>query len=496
MIVVANPSGRAGQSFKGLHAYCAHDPDRAESTERVDWISTRNLCSEPELAWKEMAATAMMADRLKAQAGVQAGRKSTKGPVLHLVLSFDEKEDTSRDAMEGAADKMLAALGADPARMRGKAKPKRRQFADEHQAIFYAHSDTKNTHLHVMVNTVHPEHGTRLPTSNNYNKLQAWALRHTKEVGTATNYPVREENAEARARGDYVKGDNRSTRNMWELEQAVRPALKDGQRSDAILAEQKAKDAALLKHTREVHARQRAEAKQLDADFKAERAKLGAELKTQINRAKAKVREEYRPAYRELKTRQAKERDVFNALEEKFFGRMSNAAKALREEWREPPSGMMSRGFGIVTRAGDRKAALDRAQAREEAALRSEERAKLKDQTDALKVKHSAKLAEQRSAYLDQRAEQKAAHEAEAASIKEAWNKREAERRSHIEGKVEAEPLRRDLILQQRNAAAPRALMDRMRAMEESRKLQGDFAGGREQKRERDQELDRERDED
>ena len=143
MIVVANPSGRAGQSFKGLHAYCAHDPDRAVSDDRVDWISTRNLCSDPDRAWKEMAATAMMADRLKAQAGVQAGRKSTKGPVLHLVLSFDEKEDTSRDAMEGAADKMLARLGADPARMRGKSKPKQRQFADEHQAIFYAHSDTK-----------------------------------------------------------------------------------------------------------------------------------------------------------------------------------------------------------------------------------------------------------------------------------------------------------------------------------------------------------------
>ena len=162
-------------------------------------------------------------------AGRCSGRsKSTKGPVLHLVLSFDERDDTSRDAMEGAADAMLAKLGADPAKMRGKSKPKQRQFADEHQAIFYAQSDTRNTHLHVMVNTVHPEHGTRLPTSNNYNKLQAWALEHTKEMGTEANYPRREENAEARKRGDYVKETNRSTtRNMWELDKAVRDGVMD-----------------------------------------------------------------------------------------------------------------------------------------------------------------------------------------------------------------------------------------------------------------------------
>ncbi len=497
MIVVANPSGRSGQSFKGLHAYCAHDPERAESTERVDWISTRNLCSNPERAWKEMAATAMMADQLKARAGVQAGRKSTKGPVLHLVLSFDEKERTNQKAMETAADKMLAALGADPAKMRGKAKPKRRQFADEHQAIFYAHSDTKNTHLHVMVNTVHPEHGTRLPTSNNYNKLQAWALKHTREMGTQENYPIREENAEARARGEYVKGENRTTRNMWELEQSVWPTLKDDKRVDSILAEQKAKDAALLQYSREVQARQKVDAEKLDKDYKLAKSDLKAELKTNINRAKAEIREHYRPALRELKTRHAKERAVFDALEEKFFGRMANAAKTLKEDTRDTElSGLMSRSFKILTRASDRKGLLDKAHATEAKDLEYEAKADLKDKTNALNADHTEKLAEQRLTYLEQKQAMKLEHEAENADIKDAWNRREAERKSYVQDKVDTEPLRRDLMQQHRHASTPRTLLDRIRTFEESGRLQSGFEGGKDLKHDWENDIDRGRNKD
>jgi len=48
MIVVINPSGAAGHSFKGLHAYCAHDAGNAQTTERVDWMETRNLATRSD----------------------------------------------------------------------------------------------------------------------------------------------------------------------------------------------------------------------------------------------------------------------------------------------------------------------------------------------------------------------------------------------------------------------------------------------------------------
>lgn len=58
--------------------------------------------------------------------------------------------------MQAAVDEFLSHLGVDPAKTRAKNKPKRRQFADGHQAAMYAHSDTGNHHLHLMINRIHP----------------------------------------------------------------------------------------------------------------------------------------------------------------------------------------------------------------------------------------------------------------------------------------------------------------------------------------------------
>lgn len=496
MIVVANPSGAPGQSFKGLHAYCAHDPDRAESTERVDWISTRNLSSDPDRAWKEMVATSMMADQLKAAAGISAGRRATKGPVMHLVLSFDKAEDTSREAMEAAADKALSSLGVDPAKARGKSKPSFRQFADEHQSIMYAHSDTKNTHLHIMINTVHPEHGKRLPTSNNYDRLQKWALKHTRQVGTAANYPVREENAEARANGEYVKGPKRVTRNMWDLAKAVRTPVNDNARSEAILAQQRGKDAALLKHSRALEERQKTERTKLDEGYKRSKANLTDQLKTDMNRDRATVRESFRPKYRALKAKHEQERRVFETMEKSVFGKasnMANAIKASREDVREGGSGSVSRAFKILTRASERKAAHDRKLQREEWALKADHRNAINKANAERKAAHSKALSSRREEYLERSQALKERHETERAEIKAAWNARSEERQSFIAGKVEAEPLRRDLIQQQRKSTINKALIDRMRALEASGELNREFENKRGPAREQDNDKDRER---
>ena len=89
MIVVINPSGSAGRSFKGLHAYCAHDPDRAKTSERVEWTDMRNIAAnDPEQAWKVMAATAGTQNELKRAAGIRAGRTSKDGAVMHVEMFY------------------------------------------------------------------------------------------------------------------------------------------------------------------------------------------------------------------------------------------------------------------------------------------------------------------------------------------------------------------------------------------------------------------------
>ncbi|MEO1322260.1 MAG: relaxase/mobilization nuclease domain-containing protein [Pseudomonadota bacterium] len=496
MIVVANPSGGAGNSFAGLHAYCAHDADQAPTSERVDWISTRNVAADPNQAWKVMAATHYMADQLKADAGIQAGRKTKTGPVLHLVMSFAEGEPTDRESMESAVDQMLGSLGADPAKMRGKSKPKQRQFADEHQAVIYAHSDTKNTHLHVMVNTVHPEHGTRLPTSNNFDKLQAWAGKFSKEHGTDHRTPARQENRETREDGEYVKGAKRVPRNLYEIAKELRSAVNDNDHAKGVLNEQKAKDAALLQRGRDIaanHAEQRAV---LDRDFKETKADLSKTLRADIGKAASEIRETYRPKMRDLKARQARELETFTSLETSFFGRASNMVRAMRastEDVREEKTGVISRSFRILTNAGERKAFFDRAQQRERSALRADQARELKAQKTEFEKAHFDRLKTEQTVFLEKSAELKKTQAEETAALRDAWKQRTHERETAIKTKIESEPRRTDLLKQHKKSTVPQSFTDMVKAREQSNKLRSDFNEGRSPAREQDNARDRDR---
>ena len=312
MIVVINPSSGSGHSFKGLHAYCSHDQGQAQSAERVDWIDSRNLAADdPHAAWKIMAATAKAQNELKAAAGVRAGRASKHGPVMHVVLSFDKDEPTDRDSMQTAADEFLSSLGADPAKMRGKSKPKRRQFADEHQVMMYAHSDTGNAHLHLMINRVHPHTGVNLPSNNDQIKAQKWALDYSKRHGTEHKTPARSENMADRDAGEYVKANRRKSRNLYELEKALEP-VNDNKRFIALKEQQVKKDAALALRGRNLAKTQAAAMKRITAAHKKRQAALARSAQTQINKVRSAIREDFRPEWRDLRKDQAKEKRLFD----------------------------------------------------------------------------------------------------------------------------------------------------------------------------------------
>jgi len=431
MIVVINPSGSAGRSFKGLHAYCAHDQDRAQTAERVDWIDTRNIAAnDPAQAWKIMAATAGAQNDLKRAAGIKSGRTSKDGAVMHVVLSFDKDEPTDQETMQSAADEFLSKLGADPAKMRGKAKPKRRQFADEHQVAMYAHRDTENAHLHLMINTVHPEHGVKLPTSNNQLKAQKWALDFSKRHGTDKKTPSREENADMREAGEYVKGEKRKTRNAYEQEQALQAANDNDRVKSALEAERK-KDATLALRGRNLAALQKRAWDTLTDGHKQRKAALARHLQRDINKAKVEVREEFRPQWRELRRYQEAEQQTFEALESSFFGRASNMAKTVRLSAQDvdgEKTGIISRAFRILTNAGERKAYFEAAQERAKSAVQRQQAEKVSEVTKPLNVTHEAKQASLRAVYAQQRDELVEGQQIAQATLKEDWRNRTAER--------------------------------------------------------------------
>ncbi len=186
--MVPNVAG-TGTSFKGAALYYLHDKrqegeDVRLTQERVAWTETRNLATaDPELAWKIMAATALDQERLKAQAGVRAtGRKSANAVYAYSIAWHPQETGRIGQAeMLRAAEETIRVLGA-----------------EDRQVLIIAHNDTAHPHVHVLINRVSPQDGRMLGTSNDYKKLDAWALAYRQQRGEERVYcPARAEKREA-----------------------------------------------------------------------------------------------------------------------------------------------------------------------------------------------------------------------------------------------------------------------------------------------------------
>jgi Relaxase/Mobilisation nuclease domain len=154
----------SGKSFKSLAAYLLHDAEKAQTSERVRWTHTLNLASdEPGLAVHEMLWSYRAAEDLKRQAGVKAGGRQLKNPVRHFSLNWHPSETPSSQHMIETVENFLAHMGW-----------------QEHQALIVCHDD-KHPHVHVMVNSVHPETGRALDTSFEKRRAQAWALAYERQ---------------------------------------------------------------------------------------------------------------------------------------------------------------------------------------------------------------------------------------------------------------------------------------------------------------------------
>jgi hypothetical protein len=102
---------KGGASFKGAAAYYLHDKE-AETAERVAWTETVNLItSDPEKATRVMAATAMVQNELKVEAGIKATGRRLEKPVYISSLSWHPDEQPDKATMVEAARESLKALG-------------------------------------------------------------------------------------------------------------------------------------------------------------------------------------------------------------------------------------------------------------------------------------------------------------------------------------------------------------------------------------------------
>ena len=156
---------KRGTSFKGACTYILHDAGK-NTTDRVLWAAAQNVLSRPEDAWFEMFATARDQAMLKQQSGKEArGRKNTR-PVLHYTLSWAAADNPSPEHMKETALSSLKALKL-----------------DQHQALIAAHGDKDHLHVHIVVNTIHPETGMTAPLKYTKEALSRWAEAYERAHG-------------------------------------------------------------------------------------------------------------------------------------------------------------------------------------------------------------------------------------------------------------------------------------------------------------------------
>jgi len=156
----------AGKSFSGLATYLTHDPN-AQTDERVGWTHTLNLAHDHvPSAVDEMLWTARQAELLKQEAGMRAGGRPTENAVKHVSLNWAPDETPTRDHMIETAEGFL-----------------RHMNWQEHQALLVAHEDKAHSHVHLMLNRVHPDTGLALDENFERRRAQAWALGYEREQG-------------------------------------------------------------------------------------------------------------------------------------------------------------------------------------------------------------------------------------------------------------------------------------------------------------------------
>lgn len=400
-----------GTSFRGLANYVLHDKGRAESSDRVEWVRTRNLATQNgHAAWRVMAATAMQASELKARAGIKnTGRKSSD-VALHVTLSWhpDQSDGLTKDEMLRAADGAIRALGA-----------------EDRQAIVVAHNDEEQPHVHLVINRVSPSDGRMLSSSKEKLRLSRWALDLEQSEGKVL-CEEREHNWRARDRSEYTRGQKDTPRHIHDLI-AASDRHPDGKR---IATEQKALDTKLGQATRRLRVRHAKEwGALLRAQKLTERA-INEDARKAAMQAVGDKRVEFGPRWKALYNSQAQEIKDFEKREKSVSGRARNVLRSVefKKMFSRGDKGTLSEVYTAIASEGGRLAALQRAHRAAERALHREQRSEERAAVTEARVAGRSTLRESRSVFDAERSTLLFRHAMEDSANRTVWRTRSSDR--------------------------------------------------------------------
>ena len=362
------PKVMKGRSFKGAAAYLLHDTHDHGTAERVTWTQTLNLATRnPDTAWKVMAATAMNAEQLKAEAGIKATGRKTQHSVLHLVLSWhpEEKPHLTREEMSAAAENAIHALGG-----------------SDRQALIIGHNDSPHPHIHILLNRHCPATGRILPSSKEKLKLSHWAQTYERTRGKIY-CEERVHNNDSRQRGDFTRGLRPVPRQIVEAAKVLRAASNDNpDRLTQLKDAQRQKIRDLGARTRTLKRAHADSWQQLQATDRARRQRLEQQTARALAQARQTLIERYRPLWRDLRAREETARAAFQEREKTQFGRLRNAFKSISTDHsvlEGPKPNIVSHLWRTLTSASDRAAQHERQIQRERSALTAQQRIAIRE---------------------------------------------------------------------------------------------------------------------
>jgi hypothetical protein len=202
---IDSPSGHS--SFKGLNDYIT---GKSNKDHKVLYTDCLNLASVKTASF-EMETLAFQ-------------NKRCGDPVMHLLLSWRENENPTREQATEAVKITLDEMGL-----------------SECQAVYSLHQNTDNMHLHISINRVHPD------TKKAINPAHGWTHngmeRAARRIEYAQNWQV-ENNArsEINARGEVVKRADISLDNEKIPQKPKDKEIQTGEQSAIRKAQQELKN--------------------------------------------------------------------------------------------------------------------------------------------------------------------------------------------------------------------------------------------------------------
>lgn len=150
--MIGNPY--KGRSFKGLLKYLHEGRKGEPNPHRVLWSEVRNLPTDNyRVVAGIMSATTSLA-------------RSAKKPVYHLPISWPPEEQPPKEIQIQVAETLIEDLGL-----------------SEHEHMIVAHDDGDCPHIHIVVNTVHPQTGKVWNAWRDVYRIMDSLERQEKELG-------------------------------------------------------------------------------------------------------------------------------------------------------------------------------------------------------------------------------------------------------------------------------------------------------------------------